>query len=655
MFLLALCVSGVSSIATAQDYSVGADAQESSYTKGDRKLTQVVLKSPAFGDQTVETTEDTPYRDKHETVTLRAKAGETLQVEFTRGGSWIHQYVYIDTEDDGFTAGVNSSTHAPTGDLMAYSFYTEGSSDESGWNSLGQTITGNNRNHMTCPAFRCPSTLGTHRMRFKCDWCSIDPAGDQNSNFNGTFKDYGGSILDVMIEIVPPTVTVNYDNTKGSVTAVTTAPVCGDDYVLKVTPNAGYYASATVTCGSQTQVISADSEGNMTVPGSFFQNDITIEVTFGERVYTVADALNGTCYFRLKNCNNNKYLKSGISSESGFTGFVEEGKAYLYTWDPTDASEVGKQASYIWKIAEMPGLYGSTNTCLTSQGYCVDAIGTGADKTVEMSKTGVNVSWYENGGNYSFTSNENAYADFTPYLHAVDYGRGNQDYANKYPDNVEGLNVATWNNATGTKASYWQIEVVDELTTVIGEGGWASVNYVFPISLPATFKAYVVTAENSSQATLEEILADGDVINLPSNTPAFLQGTAGETVTMKILLSEPTTVVPAKAEGFKGTTLTETKNLTSTEAVYGIATVEGVTALYKMRSGTTIPCNKAYYETTASGVAKFELNFGETTGIDTLAPAMLNDNTLYDLNGRRVVYPTRGIYVTASGRKIYVK
>ena len=116
----------------------------------------------------------------------------------------MNGYVYIDTDKDGFTAGVNTSTHAPTGDLMTYSFY--GGSDTyetSGYNSAGTYLSGNSRNTLNCPSFTCPSTPGTYRMRFKVDWNSIDPAGDSNDT-NGNFKGNGGAILDVMLEVKAP-------------------------------------------------------------------------------------------------------------------------------------------------------------------------------------------------------------------------------------------------------------------------------------------------------------------------------------------------------------------------------------------------------------------------------------------------------------------
>lgn len=38
-------------------------------------------------------------------------------------------------------------------------------------------------------------------MRVKADWNSIDPKGDNNSNFGGTIKDVNGSIIDVMLYV----------------------------------------------------------------------------------------------------------------------------------------------------------------------------------------------------------------------------------------------------------------------------------------------------------------------------------------------------------------------------------------------------------------------------------------------------------------------
>jgi hypothetical protein len=122
-------------------------------------------------------------------------------------GSWVNHYIYIDYDADGFTASIeNGSNWMPAGDLVAYSFYNNGaSSDDRGWNSEGQVISGDDRSLPVLPAFVAPSEPGVYRLRIKQDWCSIDPAGDSNGNFGGIFSNYGGQIIDVILKVDYPT------------------------------------------------------------------------------------------------------------------------------------------------------------------------------------------------------------------------------------------------------------------------------------------------------------------------------------------------------------------------------------------------------------------------------------------------------------------
>lgn len=207
-FLMALLLLSLNTILSAQTYTPWYSG---SYTRTDRKLNSVTLTSSAYGAQSA-TAGSTTYTDLTSSTTLRAQTGETLSVSFSYTGTWMNGYVYIDTAGDGFTAGVNSSTHAPTDDLMSYSFYSgNDGSDTSGYNSSGTYFSGDNRNTLSVPSFTCPDTPGTYRMRFKVDWNSIDPAGDSNST-NGDFKTNGGAIVDVMLEVKAP-VSTTYDVT----------------------------------------------------------------------------------------------------------------------------------------------------------------------------------------------------------------------------------------------------------------------------------------------------------------------------------------------------------------------------------------------------------------------------------------------------------
>lgn len=166
---------------------------------------------------------------------------------------------------------------------------------------------------------------------------------------------------------------------------------------------------------------------------------------------------------------------------------------------------------------------------------------------------------------------------------------------------------------------------------------------------------YISTSENTGVVTLVPLTAIDGLISVPSNTPIFVEGVAGNVCTVELLTTEPAAVGP---NTLRGTTLPQTANLTTGETAYVIATPSGKeTALYQLGTGVKIPYNKAYYVSRQSQTSKLGLNFGEVTEISNAVTAQpaLKDEILYDLRGHRVVYPTRGIYVTGSGRKIFVK
>ena len=71
-----------------------------------------------------------------------------------------------------------------------------------------------------------------------------------------------------------------------------------------------------------------------------------------------------------------------------------------------------------------------------------------------------------------------------------------------------------------------------------------------------------------------------------------------------------------------------------------------------------IAANKAYYVSNAAATAAFTLSFGgTTTGIDAVeaADGAEKATIYYDLSGRRVLYPSNGIFVTGEGQKVFIK
>lgn len=179
----------------------------------DRWINTIILNSAEYSDESantlsVDNSGRLCYNDYSETVTMVAAAGEEVTLAVNIGeSSWMNAYVYIDSDEDGFDAGIDDDGYTPTGDLMSYSFYNNGSNDDNyGYNSVGESITGNARSTVELPQFVLPEEPGIYRVRVKLDWCSIDPAGDNDANF-GNFMTNGGQIVDFMIEVVDSTET----------------------------------------------------------------------------------------------------------------------------------------------------------------------------------------------------------------------------------------------------------------------------------------------------------------------------------------------------------------------------------------------------------------------------------------------------------------
>ncbi len=144
------------------------------------------------------------YTDQSATV-LETTPGSTLSFTVTGGGTWMHTYVYIDYNNDGVFTPDLASNGAVTSDseLVSFNAYNSGSS----WvNSLGTTV--DNCQSITAPnlpAITLPSNLaaGDYRVRYKVDWNSIDPFGNQET---GNLIQYNcGIIIDFTIRILKST------------------------------------------------------------------------------------------------------------------------------------------------------------------------------------------------------------------------------------------------------------------------------------------------------------------------------------------------------------------------------------------------------------------------------------------------------------------
>ena len=169
-------------------------------TRNDRNLTSVKVGTETYELSYAE--QALCYVDKYADVVFTVEAGQEVALDITTPGSWTHGSVYVDFDNNGFTAGVTENWK-PTGDLVAYAFYNnDSSSDASGWNSVGTVVSGDNRNRPAIPSYTIPAEtpVGEYRIRFKLDWCNIDPNGDADGKF-GDFMENGGQIVDAKLVV----------------------------------------------------------------------------------------------------------------------------------------------------------------------------------------------------------------------------------------------------------------------------------------------------------------------------------------------------------------------------------------------------------------------------------------------------------------------
>ena len=201
---------------------------------------------------------------------------------------WMHAYVYIDTDKNGFEAAIAEDGYTPTGDLVSYSFYNNGAeSDDEGWNSVGDKYVGDARSTLDLPNFVAPDVPGAYRMRFKFDWCNIDPNGDQDGKF-GDFMEHGGQIIDMTLLVR----SVVLDNTtvtlvEGATLALNASVMPADEETESIEWSTSDAAVATV---DESGLVTAISAGTATITAKAGELTATCEVTV-ERAFVAVEEI----------------------------------------------------------------------------------------------------------------------------------------------------------------------------------------------------------------------------------------------------------------------------------------------------------------------------------------------------------------------------
>ena len=177
---------------------------------------------------------------------------------------------------------------------------------------------------------------------------------------------------------------------------------------------------------------------------------------------------------------------------------------------------------------------------------------------------------------------------------------------------------------------------------------YTNTTYVTPYALDFTsvdgLKAYVATAATGGNVTFSEVEAA-----VPAGTPLLLIGTAGTAYSVPVAASASAPAVNMLRAGDGST------EFTGSTWDY-ILFSDGL--FYKIGEGT-VATDKAYLhcdsDPTGSNARPLTIEFNDkATGINTVKGEVVKGSEIYNLQGQRIVQPSKGLYIM-NGKKVIIK
>ena len=183
-------------------------------------------------------------------------------------------------------------------------------------------------------------------------------------------------------------------------------------------------------------------------------------------------------------------------------------------------------------------------------------------------------------------------------------------------------------------------------------------NYRWSTSTYSNLKAYIVSSEpTTTSVTLTPIAASEGYITVPACTGVVLAGDAGS-----YTLNSVETATAVGTNLLKANLASYVLPYGDNEKGYNYTLAAGPTFKHPADAdATALAAGKAFLRTTVnaskSGEAHaFTLNFDDegTTGIKSIEGALPHNNIFYDMQGRIVAQPTKGLYIV-NGKKVILK
>ena len=329
---------------------------------------------------------------------------------------------------------------------------------------------------------------------------------------------------------------------------------------------------------------------------------------------------------------------------------------------------------------------GPYNYTQSIRGVYANGSNSSAATVIELRESGGNLYMYNQGsgfgwvvadGGYSsgrvgyLTSNPDKYVNWFPgtaagqIAFAICIGNGTGDYASYLKKGIYAVDTADNAVVGGTDetadVAQWVVEAATTVTiplSTIGDYAYATTCLPFDVTITSGANAYVMT--ESGEWLVPTQLTDNKV---PAGTPVLLRGTSG-TASATATINTGDAFATAEGNVLSGTYLAKDFALTDgATAEYFLGKKDGVLGFYHSGIASkegyyTLGANKAYFAATTSARGYAIMwDESETTGIENIDSNLSQDKggkAVYDLQGRKVANPSRGLYII-NGKKVVIK
>ena len=240
------------------------------------------------------------------------------------------------------------------------------------------------------------------------------------------------------------------------------------------------------------------------------------------------------------------------------------------------------------------------------------------------------------------------------YLVKADDGKSVKEWADRYLTAKDGKLVV--NDGVKKDATAWKIEAVTELPVKLthaskNRGAYGTIYSPVALKLVDGVRAYtgyVTTEDGENVLVLEEFTGV-----IPANTGAVLwQPEATDNVVVNLPITDEAGSV-SKDNKLVGWVFTQA-NPDMTGAYYSLGKKDNLMAFYNY-TGANLSGFRARIAKNAQMMAtkSLRMRFQEATAIEEII-SILQNNEVYDLNGRRVMTPAKGLYIV-NGKKVFIK